>query len=115
MSEKEYRANTDGLNIVFGATLGFVLAGAEALSNAAFSLVVIVTISVVVSILYISASNKRLTYSIYALVVIVAMPWMFRSLLGQDFAMPSKLQPTLAIWAIFSTMIEFAPRDQSSR
>lgn len=62
MTEREYRANLSGLNIFFGAVLGFVLAGTERMSPLGFALLLTLTASVVVTILYITASKHRLTY-----------------------------------------------------
>ena len=59
MTPREYRANIDGLNIFFGAVLGFVLAGSEALTSIWFGFLLGATAGIVISILYIPASNKR--------------------------------------------------------
>jgi hypothetical protein len=113
MSEREYRANSEGLNIVFGATLGFVLAGAEKLNTLHFITVLVLTVSIVVSILYISASARRFAYGFYALLGIFAMPFIVEPLFSGAVELPGKLQPTLMVWAIVALVIEFTPREKS--
>ena len=108
MDEGEYRANISGLQIVFGAVLGFVLAGAEAFDAFAFAVLLLATISGVVSILYISASKQRLVYTALALSYGVALPFIIKVITG--VAAPEKLAPTLLIWTLFQAGIEFAPR-----
>ena len=108
MDEREYRANISGLQIVFGAVLGFVLAGAEAFDPFAFAVLLLATISGVVSILYISASPQRLVYTLLAFAYSLTLPFIIKEITG--VAAPEKLAPTLLIWTLFQAFIEFAPR-----
>ena len=110
MIDREYLANAEGLNIVIGATLGFVLAGSESLRTIDFIAVLAFTIDVVTSILYISASTKRVGYSCNALVNAAAMPLILNPILSKGASLPTKLQPTLAVWALVSCLIKFVPR-----
>lgn len=112
MTEREYRANIEGLNIFFGAVLGFVLAGAEALDAGRFAVVLLLVGMTVVTILYITASHRRLSYALLAAVVIATMPHIASELLD-GAALPAKVQPTLAVWAALITAIEFAPRERA--
>ena len=50
MTEGEYQANIQGINIVFGAVLGFVLAEAGNLPPADFAIVLFVSASAVISL-----------------------------------------------------------------
>lgn len=112
MSEREYRANIAGLQIVFGAVLGFVLAGAENFKQFDFAVMLLVTIGSVVTILYISASPQRLLYAGLALVYAIALPLMVLRITGEPA--PDKLAPTLLIWTLFQIAIEFAPRKRDA-
>lgn len=109
MSEREYRANVEGLNIVFGATLGFVLAAAEGLSTRGFLAVLALTIGIAVTILYIGASERRVQYAILAAFGVAALPTAF-AVIVPDGTMPGKLQPTLGAWAFVMALVEFSPR-----
>lgn len=108
MDEREYRANISGLQIVFGAVLGFVLAGAEAFGARDFAMLLLATIGAVVAILYISASQRRFAYTALALGYALALPWIIPRITQVDA--PEKLAPTLLIWTLFQAGVEFAPR-----
>jgi hypothetical protein len=112
MTEREYRANIDGLNIFFGAVLGFVLAGSEALGDFWFGVLLVVTAGIVVSILYITASKQRLVYSALALGIILTLGEWLEPFLPGAASIPAKLQPTLAVWALLTILVEFLPREE---
>jgi hypothetical protein len=89
--------------------LGFVLAAAEGLTTLAFLTVLALTIGVVVTILYIRASETKVQYVLLPGIGIAALPSAFSTLV-EGGIMPAKLQPTLAAWAFVMAMVEFAPR-----
>ena len=108
MDEREYQANVHGLQIVFGAVLGFVLAGAEDFEAFDFATLLLITIGAVVSILYISASRRRLAYTALAIGYALLLPEAVYSITKVEA--PEKLAPTLLIWTLFQAAIEFMPR-----
>ena len=108
MDEREYRANVHGLQIVFGAVLGFVLAGAEKFAAFDFATLLLITIGAVVSILYISASQRRIAYTLLAIGYAMLLPLAVLRITGVEA--PEKLAPTLLIWTLFQAGVEFAPR-----
>jgi hypothetical protein len=110
MSDEEYRANLNGISIFFGAVLGFVLAGTETLETAGFTLVLVLCSAIVVSILYISSSHRRLVYFLYTAVGIACMPQVVGLIGPAGTALPPKLIPTLAVWTAMTALVEFAPR-----
>lgn len=113
MTEAEYRANLAGLNTFFGAVLGFVISGIENLDALRFGTILALLTGLVVSILYISASKHRVIYSLYTLAAVAALPFISDPMLPDGAQLPSKLQPTFAVWAIFSIIVEFVPREHS--
>ena len=108
MDAREYRANIHGLQIVFGAVLGFVLAGAERFDSNTFGVLLLATIGAVVTILYISASRRRLAYTALAIAYSLTLPWIIFEI--TKVQAPEKLAPTLLIWTLFQAGVEFAPR-----
>jgi hypothetical protein len=112
MSHGEYRANLTGLNIFFGAVLGFVMAGTESLGAQQFALMLAVVSGMVVGILYISSSKRRLAYAALAALMIFMLPDVIEAIVGKGSAMPDKLQPTLAVWAVMTMLVEFLPRER---
>ncbi|WP_205479568.1 hypothetical protein [Sphingomonas arenae] len=105
-TESEYRANLAGMNTFFGAVLGFVIADVNAPDNMDFAMFLMATSTVVISILYISASPYRLAYSALTLVFVVGLP----QLAPDSVAVPARLQITLGVWALLTVGIEYFPR-----
>jgi hypothetical protein len=113
MTEREYRANIDGLNIFFGAVLGFVLAGSETLDNLWFGVLLAMTAGIVISILYITASEQRLGYSLLALGLVASMGIWLEDFLPGPTSIPPKLQPCLLVWTLLTISVEFLPREKA--
>ncbi len=113
MTESEYRANIQGLNVVFGAVLGFVLAGAEAMSNYQFGIVLLLSTTIVVTIFYLEASSYRVFYGLLAVALIALLPRMMQAI--AEVEAPEKLQPTLAVWLAMVAVMELAPREKTPR
>ncbi len=110
MTEREYRANLNGINIVFGAVLGFVLVGAEDLPVRDFAALLVLSSAVVVMILYIESSEYKLFNIITAALAIGALPFVAEDLFSLTEV--PKLQPTLAIWALMVLGVEMMPREK---
>ena len=110
VTEREYRANVDGINIVFGAVLGFVLAGSEGLPPTDFMTVLFLSATVVIAILYLGSSEYRLFYGLTAAASIGALPYILNDLL--EIEIIPALQPTLATWALMVVLVELLPREK---
>ena len=110
MSEREYDANIRGMNIVFGAVLGFVLADANELPAYEFGIVLLLSASVVVTILYLAHSDYKLFYAGTAIVGIAVLPRILADPL--DIPPIPKLQPTLAVWTAMVLFVEIMPREK---
>lgn len=105
-TESEYRANLAGLNTFFGAVLGFVVSDFQGLHTRDYVHLLVLCGALVISILYISNSHKRWTYTIFAAVLIFALPHLVRD----AAVLPSKLQATFAVWLGMAMLFEFTPR-----
>jgi len=104
-TEHEYRANINGINIVFGAVLGFVLAGAEGLPPQDFAGLLFVSAFVVVMILYLGSTEYTLFYAAATATSIVFLPFLLE-LVGVTRADVPQLQPALGVWAVMIVMAE---------
>ena len=109
-TESEIGANHAGMNTFFGAVLGFVMADTERLDSIEFASVLFMVSGVVISILYVSASQQKLVYSVVTLGLIYLLPRLVDPLLEQGEQLPDKLQPTLLVWTLLSILVEFFPR-----
>lgn len=108
---RESRANIDGLNIVFGAVLGFVLASTETMGVRDFAMTLFYCATLVIVILYISHSKHRLVYALVAIGVTAALPLLLLDQFASGASrVPEKLQPTFAVWLAMTLMMEFWPR-----
>lgn len=107
MTDDEYAANINGINMVFGAVLGFVLARAEEMPTDDFAFVLLLSAGVVVTILYLASSEYRLFYAGTAALAIAFLP---EFLAHMNIGQIPKLQPTLAVWAAMVVFLELFPR-----
>lgn len=114
MSTGEYQANLNGLNMFFGAVLGFVLTGTEKLNSFQFGVVLAMLAGAVISILYISSSRNRVVYSLYALAIAFTLPEMINLGLRVDGLVPDKIRPTLVVWTLMTILVEFWGREKSA-
>ena len=110
MTEREYRANITGMNIVFGAVLGFVLADSRDLPQMDFAVLLLLSATAVVTILYLGSSRYKLFYAITALVMVAFLPGILSQ--GLEIASIPQLQPTLAVWTFMVLLVEIMPREK---
>ena len=112
ITQREYQANINGMNIVFGAVLGFVLAGAEGLPPTDFMFVLFVSALAVIMILYLGSTDYILFYGLCAGALIFALPLILADQLKIN-PIPY-LQPTLIAWAIMVAVLELSPRHKTT-
>lgn len=110
MSEGDYRASLNALNIVFGAVLGFVLVGGEARPIVDFVALLVISALAVMMIQGIALSEYTLFSIISTALIIYFLP-IFAEEWFSLTRVP-KLQPTLAVWAGMATLIELTPREK---
>lgn len=112
LSIGEYQANLNGLNMFFGAVLGFVLTGTETLSSWQFGQILMLLAGAIVSILYISSSKNRVAYSILALAISLTFPELVEFALQSKDLVPDKIRPTLLVWTVMTIVVEFWSRER---
>jgi len=114
MTHNEYKANKSGMNIFFGAIIGVVMADVQGLAAHEYALVLLMTASFVVILLYISASKHRIIYALYALGILCFTWWLAfqdTQMLNLDVHwLRNRLLPALSVWWFMITCIEFMPR-----
>jgi drug/metabolite transporter (DMT)-like permease len=113
MSSGEYQANLNGMNMFFGAVLGFVLSGTEKLSAWQFGVLLTGLAGVVITVLYISSSKHRLAYSLLALFYAATFPEMMDLMLRSHDLVPDKVRPTLLVWISMTIAVEFWAREKA--
>ena len=113
MTQREYRANIDGINIVFGAVLGFVLAGAVDLPSKEFIMLLLLSASVVIMVLYLGSSEYRLSYAATTALSIWVLPYLLERVF--EISEVPNLQATLAAWALMVVVVELIPRHKAAK
>jgi hypothetical protein len=109
MTHGEYRANVNGMNIVFGAVLGFVLADTAAMPLYEFGVLLFLSSGAAIGVLYLESSDYKLFYAALNAMAIWLLPQVLDILEAPDSLY--RLPVVFAIWAIMVLVIELVPRD----
>lgn len=111
VTAREARANIAGLNIVFGAVLGFVLASTETMITRDYIFTLFTSATLATVILYVSHSKHRLVYAAIGIGFVSFLPDLLNEQFFSDASrIPEKLQPTFAVWLMMTLLVEFWPR-----
>ena len=110
MTDGDYRAGLNALNIVFGAVLGFVLVGGEELPVRDFMALLGISALIVMLIQAIALSE----HTLFNIATTAAFIYLLPELAEEFFfiAKVPKLQPTLALWAGMAILLELSPREK---
>lgn len=110
MTEGDYRAGFNAMNIVFGAVLGFVLVGGENLPTRDFIFLLLMSAMIVMLIQSIALSE----YKLFSVATTAAAIYFLPVIAVDLFALAAvpKLQPTLAVWAGMAVILEISPREK---
>ncbi len=110
MTEGDYRAGLNAMNIVFGAVLGFVLVGGQNLPIPDFIALLSISALLVMMIQSIVLSD----YKLFNIIMTAAGIYFLPRLAEDWFAIAEvpKLQPTLAVWAVMAVILELSPREK---
>lgn len=111
MPAREHRVIIQGINVVIGAVLGFVLVGSEGLPVYDFGALLVISMVIVVLILYLESSEYILFHAALAAAAILAFPYVTEELFS--LTRVPKLQPTLAIWAIMILLAQLVPHEKA--
>lgn len=112
MSTGEYQANLNGMNMFFGAVLGFVLSGTEKLNAWQFGVMLMSLAGIVITVLYISSSKHRLAYALLAVFYAATFPEAMDLILRSHDIVPDKVRPTLLVWIVMTISVEFWAREK---
>jgi len=111
MTRREYDASINALNIFFGAVIGITLGGALTKDVADYVIILLMSVGAVISILYISYSERK-WMGVASLVVSIVCMLLINytsSEKGEGIIFPQKLVPTLAVWSIMALITEYIP------
>ncbi len=112
-TESEYRAALNALNIFFGVVIGVSLGGVEAMGRGDYMMLLLLTSTIVIAILYVSYLHRPLWNAIMLAAILGGFWYVVEGRQGGgflDFEVPDKLMPTLWVWAGMAIVTEFSPR-----
>ena len=110
VTDDEYHANIRGINVVFGAVLGFVLADSQSLADYDFAMLLLISATLAVIILYLGSSAYKLFYGLLAVGMVAALPFILSM---AEIPPPPKLQATFAVWTAMVIVLELVPRKRN--
>lgn len=112
-TSREIEGSIQALNIFFGAVIGISLAGIEDIPTWEYTLILVVTAAVVMTILLVSNTHRRVSQTASMVVMLVVTYFVFHSPSVENdlqLFVPEKLFPTLVVWAAMAVSTEFMPR-----
>lgn len=106
LTRKEYEASINALNLFFGAVIGVSLGSIAEIATREYVVLLISTATAVTTILFVSYSDRRY-WSILLMLVALAALWWIGESKDNLLVLPSKLMPTLGVWAAMAMVTEF--------
>lgn len=106
LTRKEYDASINALNLFFGAVIGVSLGSIDEIATREYVILLISTATVVTTILFVSYSDRR-HWSILLMLVALVVLWWIGASKDNLLVLPSKLMPTLGVWASMAIVTEF--------
>lgn len=113
LTQREYEASLNALNIFFGAIIGVSLGNIEKMPTINYVVLLLITASIVSTILVVSYSHRRFQ-NMLVMILVLAMAWYAHLYLTDEspVTFPEKLLPTLSVWAGMAIMLEFTEKMQ---
>ncbi|WP_438729190.1 hypothetical protein ACR9YC_01980 [Parasphingorhabdus sp. DH2-15] len=111
LTQREYEASLNALNIFFGAIIGVSLGNIEAMSVEDYVVLLIATATIVSTILIVSYSHRRI-WNMMMMFSLLGLAWYvdIYKVKGIDIDFPEKLLPTLSVWAGLAILLEFTEK-----
>ncbi len=111
LTQREYEASLNALNIFFGAIIGVSLGNIEAMSVEDYVVLLLATATIVSTILIVSYSHRRI-WNMMMMFSLLGLAWYvdIYKVKGIDIDFPEKLLPTLSVWAGLAVLLEFTEK-----
>ncbi len=110
LTQREYEATINALNIFFGAIIGVSLGNIAEIPLKDYVILLVVISALVSSILLVTYTHRRIWNSIMLIGFLLAA-WYQESDTGGEFIdFPDRVLPTLTVWAAMAIMTEFSDR-----
>lgn len=114
LTQREYEATINALNIFFGAIIGVSLGNITEIPLQDYMVLLVVIATMVSSILMVTYTHRPLWNSIVLTVVFLAAWYAESDSSDQMIDFPDRVLPTLSVWAGMAIMTEFSDRNRDS-
>lgn len=109
LTQREYEATINALNIFFGAIIGVSLGNITEIPLDDYVILLVIISALVSSILLVTYTHRRIWNSIMLTAVLTAA-WYAESDTGGVIDFPERVLPTLTVWAALAVMTKFSDR-----
>ncbi|WP_108810774.1 hypothetical protein [Sphingorhabdus sp. Alg231-15] len=110
LTQREYEATINALNIFFGAIIGVSLGNITEIPLQDYIMLLVVIATMVSSILMVTYTHRPLWNSLVLAVIFLAAWYAESDSSGQLIDFPDRVLPTLSVWAAMAIMTEFTDR-----
>jgi hypothetical protein len=109
LTQREYEATINALNIFFGAIIGVSLGNITEIPMDDYVILLVIISAMVSSILLVTYTHRRIWNSVMLTGVLLAA-WYAESSTGGLIDFPERVLPTLTVWAVLAVTTEFSDR-----
>ncbi len=110
LTQREYEATINALNIFFGAIIGVSLGNIAEIPLKDYMILLVIIATLVSSILLVTYTHRRIWNSVM-LTVFLLVAWYLESDTGGELIdFPDRVLPTLTVWAAMAVSTEFSDR-----
>ncbi len=113
LTQREYEATINALNIFFGAIIGVSLGNITEIPMDEYVILLIIISVLVSSILLVTYSHRRIWNSIMLAGALLAAWYAESDNGGGAIDFPDRVLPTLTVWAALAVMTEFSDRAEN--
>lgn len=115
LTQREYEATINALNIFFGAIIGVSLGNITEIPMDDYVTLLVIISAMVSSILLVTYTHRRIWNSILLTGVLMAAWYAESDSSGGIVDFPDRVLPTLTVWAVLAVMTEFSDRAEDPR
>ncbi len=115
LTQREYEATINALNIFFGAIIGVSLGNITEIPLDDYVILLVIISALVSSILLVTYTHRRVWNSVMLTGVLLAAWYAESDSSGAVIDFPERVLPTLTVWAALAVMTEFSDRAEDPR
>jgi len=115
LTQREYEATINALNIFFGAIIGVSLGNITEIPMDDYVILLVIISAMVSSILLVTYTHRRIWNSVMLAGVLLAAWYAESDSSGGIIDFPERVLPTLTVWAVLAVVTEFSDRAEDPK